>query len=342
MRRWIVVGLYVLLGLVPFLVQQDPYWLSLLTKLFINSILALSLWPLFVVGRLNMGHAAFYGMGAFGVAVLMLDFGLSFWIALPIVLVLVAIVAAIFGYPTLRIRGAYFGLATFAIVEITRLTYLRFDKPFGGAQGLFNVPPVSPIALPGLPELSFASYTPQYYLVFAALVLTTAFYYRYVHSSIGLTMRSIHESSQLSEAVGVNIFRFEIVTYVLGSVGAGVAGALFAGYARYLDPNTFSMWKSFEVVGYIIVGGTQFVLGPLVGVGLLTLLPELLNIPKEGMPIVTAAALMFVMFAMPGGLVSLPRELVRLARRLRRRRQPDVAGAPQAHTLDQAVLSEES
>lgn len=315
MKRWTLIILFVLLAMAPFLFQFDPYLLSFLSKLYINAILAISLWPLFIIGRLTLGHGAFYGLGAYGVSLLMLKLGMSFWLALPIALILVAIVAVAFSFPSLRINGAYFAMATFAFSEMLRLVYLRFDGLFGGAQGLFNIPKVTPITVPYLPTLSFVSQSNQYYLVLASLAVACALYYRYVHSHLGLTMRSIHDAHNLAQALGVNVFAFQMATFILSAVGAAFAGALYAGMAGYLDPNLFGIPKSIEAQAYVIIGGAGFAIGPILGAAFMTALPEYLNLARETAPIITGLALIVTMLVLRGGLVTLPDVLAHTARK---------------------------
>jgi branched-chain amino acid transport system permease protein len=320
----LLLALFVVLAVVPALVPVDAYWLSLGAKLYLNAMIAISMWPLFVIGRLTLAHAAFYGLGAYGAAVLMVKFGWSFWLALPVAVLFVSVLALVLGLPTLRVHGAYFVIATFAFGEVVRLAYLRFEEPFGGAQGLFGIPTATPIHVPGLPPVKFDSFIGQYYLVFAGLAMLTLGYYRYVHSYLGLVMRSIHHGRQQSQALGVNVFAYEMVTFMVTAAGAALAGALYAVYARYLDPNLFGFHKSVDAQAYVIIGGAGFALGPILGAAYMTVVPEYLNMAKESAPIITGASLVLTMLFLRGGLVSLPARLVGLARAVRRLR----GGAP--------------
>lgn len=307
-NKWLLIGVFVFGAIVPYIADSDPYWLSLLSKLYINAMFGLSMWPLFLIGRLTLAHAAFYGFGAYGVSLLMLRLGWSFWIAMPVGMILVAAAAALFGWPTLRIRAIAFVIATFAFAEVGRLIYLRFDNPFGGAQGLFGVPGVSPLPLPFVGEITFTSFISQYYLMLGFLALLTLVYYRMMHSYLGLVIRSIRDANQLTKALGVNVFAYEMVTFVVTGVGAAVAGGLYATWAHYLEPNLFHFGKSIDPQAYVVVGGASWALGPLFGAAFMTFMPEYLNLAREAAPIITGSALLICMFFVRGGLVTLPNQ----------------------------------
>ena len=316
-RRLIaLLAIFALFTLIPAISAGDPYWLSLFTKVFINMMFAVSMWPLFVVGRLTLAHGAFYGMGAYGVSILMINLKMNFWLAVPMVILVVCLIAYLFGKPSLSIFGAQFTMATFALNEVLRLSYLRFDNPFGGAQGLIGVPSPSPLALPFLPAIEFDSLVSQYFLVLTILVVITLAYYRYVHSYLGLVMHSIHEGAHLARTMGVNVFRYEMTTFVITAAGATLAGAFYAVWAQYLEPNLFGFHKSIEAQAFVIVGGAGSAIGPIIGAAFMSLLPEYLQMAREASPIITGSALILTMLFLKGGFVTLPTELMKGGHRL--------------------------
>lgn len=321
MRRWLgLAGVLLLLAALPIVTQFDPYWLTVFSTLAINALLGITIWVLFVVGRLSLGHAAFYGLGAYGVSLLMLKAGWTFWIALPVVLASVALVAVIVGFPTLRARGAYFVLTTFAFAEIVRLSYVRFADVSGGAQGLFGIPSANSLELgPGLPALTFTSYLSQYYLILAAVAVVAGCFFRYVSTPLGLVLRSIHDAPDLSRALGINVFAHLLSTFVVSAVGAALAGALYAVSARYLEPNLFGIHASINAQAYVIVGGVGSILGPILGAAFLTLLPETLHVTREAAPFATGLSLVAAVFLLRGGLITLPVRARRATRALQER-----------------------
>lgn len=309
-RRVLAAWTVVVLAVLPILVGFDPYWLTVFTSLAINALLGTTIWVLFVVGRLTLGHAAFYGMGAYGVSLLIVNAGWNFWVALPVVLLAVALVAVAVGFPTLRARGAYFVLTTFAFAEIVRLGYVRFAGLSGGAQGLFGIPRPDPIVLGGdLLSISFSSYASQYYLILAALAIVSACFVHYVNTPLGLVLKSVHDEPALAQALGINVFAHLLVTFVVSAVGAALAGALYAVSAGYIEPNLFGIHTSINAQAFAIIGGIGSVSGPIVGAAFLTMLSEGLHITRTAAPLVTGVALIVASFLLRGGLVTLPSRL---------------------------------
>lgn len=189
--------------LVPVL-TDDPYWLGVFIIMGINIILAVGLWIIILTGQLSLAQGAFMGIGAYTSALLTLRLDWSFWAALPAAGAAAAGVALALGYPILRVRGAYFAILTFALGEIARLVWQRWDDPFGGHTGLYGIPTPDSISTAITPDILFSDRVNYYYLVLALVATTVVAAYRLASSRMGLTFRAIREAEELAQGVGIS------------------------------------------------------------------------------------------------------------------------------------------
>jgi branched-chain amino acid transport system permease protein len=230
--------------------------------------------------------------------------GLSFWLAFPTAGLISSLVALLIGYPTLRIKGVYFAIITFAFAEIVRLLIVHWPSLLGGYGGIPDVPPPSPIF-----TISFKSRIPYYYLILAVCLFTYWVMVRIDKSRIGQIFSSIHESDTLAESIGINIMRYKVTAFCIGCFFAGLSGSFYAHYFNFTSPEFFTIWQSVYCLLFVIVGGVGSVWGPLLGSFFMTLVPELLRVTRELEPVIYAVILIAVMFLLPGGLVTLPARL---------------------------------
>lgn len=299
--------LLILVGLAAFpAFTQDPYILSILIT---TGIWTTSVWGVRIImstGQLTLGHAAYMAVGAYASTLLTMKVGLSFWLAFPLAGLISSFVALLIGYPTLRIKGVYFAIITFAFAEIVRLLIVHWPSLLGGYGGIPDVPPPSPIF-----TISFKSRIPYYYLILAVSLFTFWVMVRIDKSRIGRIFSSIHESDTLAESVGINIMRYKVTAFCIGCFFAGLSGSFYAHYFNFTSPEFFTIWQSVYCLLFVIVGGVGSVWGPLLGSFFMTLVPELLRVARELEPVIYAVILIAVMFLLPGGLVTLPARLRR-------------------------------
>jgi len=284
---------------------QDPYLLNLLIT---TGIWTTSVWGVRVImstGQLTLGHAAYMAVGAYASTLLTMKVGLSFWLALPLAGVISSFIALLIGYPTLRIKGVYFSIITFAFAEIIRLIIVHWPSLLGGFGGIANIPAPSPIF-----SISFTSRIPFYYLILAISLMTYLVMVRVEKSRIGKIFSSIHESDTLAEAIGINIMKYKVAGFCIGCFFAGLSGSFYAHYFNFTSPEFFTIWQSIYCLIFVLVGGAGSVLGPLLGSFFLTLVPEFLRVAREYEPVVYAIILILVMFLLPGGLITLPARLL--------------------------------
>jgi len=286
--------------------SQDPYFLNILIT---TGIWTTSVWGVRLImstGQLTLGHAAYMAVGAYSSALLVMKAGLSFWLAFPLSGLTSALIGLLIGYPTLRIKGVYFSIITFAFAEIIRLIIIDWPSFLGGYGGIAGIPAPSPFF-----SISFTSRLPYYYLILITCLITYVVMVRMDRSRIGKIFSSIHESDTLAESVGINIMKYKVIAFCIGCFFAGLSGSLYAHYFNFTSPELFTIWQSIYCLIFVLVGGVGSVLGPLLGTFFLTLAPEFLRVARAYEPVVYAVILILIMFLLPGGLISLPARLQR-------------------------------
>ncbi len=301
--KWAPIILLAILVACP-AITQDPYFLNMLIT---AGIWTTSIWGVRVImstGQLTLGHAAYMAVGAYASTLLTMKAGLSFWLAFPLSGLISALIALLIGYPTLRIKGVYFSIITFAFAEILRLIIVHWPSLLGGYGGIANIPRPQPIF-----SISFTSRVPFYYLILAVSLATYLVMIRIDRSRIGKIFSSIHESDALAESVGINVMKYKILAFCLGCFFAGLSGSFYAHYFAFTSPEFFTIWQSIYCLLFVIVGGVGSVWGPPLGSLFMTLVPEFLRVAREYEPVIYSIILIVVMFLLPGGLVTLPARL---------------------------------
>src|SRR5215467_6543265 len=250
----------------------DNYTQSILIFTGINVIAAYSFYAPFKTGQVSLGQAGFMAVGAYTAAILTQKFGMPFAVALIAGGVVAGVVGVAVGFPALRIKGIYLLLLTLGFAEIVSVIVLSWDY-VGGAQGFRKIP--------------FNRYTLDYVVVIILVLLVL--FARLERSSLGRAMDSIHQDETAAEAMGVDVVRIKLLAFGLGAVIAGLAGALYAHHATYIDSNTFNIMVAVEILMFVIVGGSSTYWGPLLGAGFLTLLPEFLRTLRDWLELVPVA-----------------------------------------------------
>jgi len=278
-------------------VLSNPYDLQLLTFIGIYTLLALGLNMLMgYAGQISLGHAAFYGLGAYTSGVLTVHWGWSPWAALPAALALTALVAFLVGLPTLKLSGYYLGMGTLGFGIIVHVLFREWSSLTGGASGMVGIPPLEAggIVLSG----------GRGYFFLVWLVVMGAFVAceRIVGSRVGRALRAIHDGEHAAAAMGVDTSRLKVSVFVLSAVFAALAGFLYAHLVSFVSPESFGFMVSIKVVAMVVIGGMATIWGALLGASLLTLLPEWLHVFSDYEMIIYGLILMVVMIFLPRGL----------------------------------------
>jgi branched-chain amino acid transport system permease protein len=295
MTRALALALGVVVLALP-VATTDPYWLHVLIMATLNVSLALSLRVLWNVGVLSCGHAALMGVGAYASALLATGAGLNPWLGLLAGSAATVVVSVGLGYLSLRLRGIYFVLVTFAFNEVFFLAVNRWRDVTGGPSGIVGIP-----RFPGLPP-GRVSY---YYVALGLLAVTMLVLRGLERSRVGAIWFAIRDSDLRAQCVGVNVIFYRVFAFAASAVFAGAWGAFYAHYQTVIAPTDFTIWQSVYVQLYMIVGGAAAFAGPVVGGATLTIFTELIRATGPLVSVIYGVLLTFVMLFLPGGLVSL-------------------------------------
>ncbi len=276
---------------------SNPYYLQLLTFIGINTLLALGLnMVMGYAGQISLGHAAFYGLGAYTSALLTIHLDWSPWLALPITLVFTAVTAFLVALPMLRLSGYYLGMGTLAFGMIGFSVFLQWRTLTGGDSGLVGIPLLT------LGPISFDYGSSPVYLVWGVVFLSFWVCERIIGSRIGRALRALHDSERAAAAMGIDTSRLKVQVFVFSAVLAAMAGFLYAHLVTFISPHTFDFLMSIKIVTMVVIGGMASVWGALLGASLLTLLPEWLHVFSDYEMIIYGLILVVIMIFMPQGL----------------------------------------
>ena len=298
-----LIGLFILfaiLALVPLGVGE--YHLNIMMLVLIYLIVVSSYRLLATTGEISLSHVVIMGIGGYTTALLSrYPFSLPFWVTAFIGGMVAVGFAYATAYPVFRMKGFYFVLGSFARGEAGSLSWQRWTIPFGGTKGIPFIPP------PSLGGFIFNTPLSYYYLTLGITVGCMVALYLINISRIGKAMVAIHSQDDLCESLGINVFHYKRLAYVTASFFAGIAGALMAHYLGSVNPAQFSLTPMFFVLVWAIVGGLNTFWGPIIGVGILIPVQEAIRGRfVEFTPMFFGLILIAMVFALPGGLESLP------------------------------------
>ena len=279
---------------------QSPYHLHVAIMAGIFGVLAMSLNLLLgYTGQLSLGHAAFFGIGAYTSALLTLKLDWSFWPALGVAVALAALAGFFIGRLALKLRGAYFVLVTISFAGVISLVSVNWIELTNGPLGLPGVP------APALGPWSLRSKTAYYYLVLTAVGLSYLVCRRLVRSRIGRALVALRENEPLAESVGVDVTHYLVLAAVVSAAMAGLGGSLYAHYTRFVSPEVFLFTYTVTMVIMVVAGGKGTLAGPLVGAVLFTVLPEALRAAAswQWQMLVYGVLLVLLVFFLPHGIV---------------------------------------
>ena len=316
-RLPLVAGLLLLavLLLVPPLLKNYGIYLFSYWLVFIIATMGLNL-TVGYAGQKSLGHAAFFGIGAYTVAIL-LKAGISFWIGLPLAMLGCFAVGLALGFPALRVQALYLAFATLGFNTALWLVMRNEEWLTGGTFGINN------IARPSLLGLSLDGPLAYYYLILGATLLLGALLWRLLASPWGKAFTALRDNPIRAESLGVNVQAYTLLAFAIGAVNAGIAGALFAPLVEFIDPAPFAVGASIMMYLMVVVGGAGYFFGPVLGSAVGVLLPEWLRFAQAWYLFVFGAAVVLMMLWLPDGLLSIPD-------RLKARRQARAAAAAAA------------
>ena len=302
-----------------------------ITKTYIMGILCRILLYITLAGSLNVingysgqtciGHAGFVCIGAYVEAILATRYGVNFWVLVPVAGVFTAMAGLLIALPTLKMTGIYLAIVTLGFSEITRLTVLNWESLTGGPLGIKGIP------VPRLFTLSFRNSRNYYYLFLVTALLFLFVTERVVRSRVGRAWMSIREDQAAARALGVEVSWYKALNFMYGAFWAGVAGAVYAPYVRFIDSTFFTLDEGFNILSMVIIGGQGTLSGPVVGSVIVNLLTELLRPIGQWRMVAYGILIIVMMWWRPQGLAGASDSI--LAGREIRRRQKVREGAEQ-------------
>lgn len=301
-----IVGLAILIGflvVVPFSVSG--YKVDFLTMLFANIILGASFRVITKTGGWSLAHVPMMGVGAYATALMAGKLGIPFWFSMPLAGLAGGLVGLAISYPLVRTKGFAFFVASFAAGEALRLSWIRFKIPFGGHQGL--IVPI-PESIPGTAFLDFGEAIPYYFLTLLVTAVCLIFMYRFDKSRIGDTMQAVHSNEALAKSLGINVNKYKMIAFSVGSFFAAIGGVMLAHRLWAIEPHQFGFTTTLYLLVWVVFGGSQTFAGPIVGVVVLSILGEILRPLADWEPMVYGIIIILTLIFLPDGLESLPKQ----------------------------------
>ncbi len=221
-------------------------------------------------GQISLGQGAFLGVGAFSCAFFMNEWGIPFWLAMPMAGLVTAAVGMIFGIPSLRLKGLYLAIATLAAQFILEYLFLHLEGITGGSNGvMFPSPQVG--------DFAFDTDQSIYYVIITVAVLTTIYTTNLFRSKDGRAFVAVRDHYLSAEIMGIHLFKYRLLSFAISSFIVGIAGSLWGAYTQYITPEHFTIAESINYLAMIIIGGMGSVLGSIYGAIFMTLVPNLLS-----------------------------------------------------------------
>lgn len=301
-KNWMKRGWWLILLLAGGLIAPhviSEFYLLILGEALIMSLFALSFNLLFgTMGQLPFGQAAFYGMGGYGMAMLLTKFQLGFWWSFIAGVGIAALFGLLVGLFCVRLRGIYFSILTLAFGQLIFVIIYKWHDFTGGDDGIQGVFPPEYLKDP----------VHYYYFILLVFCLSAFLLWRIIHSPFGYTLQAMRENSERTEFLGIPIARYMLIAFVISAAFTGLAGALWAPFYRSVAPSTLMWIKSGEPVMATILGGAGLFFGPVLGTFLITFIHAYLLGFTHFWPIIMGTLILIVIFLLPGGILGFIKE----------------------------------
>jgi branched-chain amino acid transport system permease protein len=293
----LLLGLALYAALPPFLKNYGVYLMTLLL-VYLMPAMGLNL-VVGYAGQMSIGQAAFFGIGAYHVAILM-KLGLPFFAVLPVAAGSCFIIGLMLGFPALRVQHHYLAFATLGFNVLVYLILRNEQSWSGGTFGLSGIPRPSLFGVELNGNLAF------FYFTFVSTILLSLLLAWLLRSPWGRAFAALRDNPIRAESLGVNITAYTLLAFAIGAACAGVGGAYYAVLVQYIEPTAFNVPASLMMLLAVIVGGSGRFFGPLVGTVVVILLPEWLRFAQNWYLMVFGFAVVALMIWLPGGVLSLP------------------------------------
>lgn len=276
---------------------HTSYWIGVLIMVLYKVVGSVSLRTISLSGTLTFAHGTFIALGAYCAGILAKNLGLP-----PVVTIIAgglfaALVSVITGLPFVRLKGMYYSMASM-FLGVTLVYVIKAMKITGGYHGLTRIPKL------------LANDIACYYVFLVIAVVLILLLYRFEFSRIGTTLRALAQSQDVASSIGVNATFYRLLAVGMGSFCAGVAGAAYGLYSTVLSPTNYDMTFSLWLLMYMLIGGEDYFIGPIIGAIIFVLIPELGRGLSAYAPFLTGICTLIVAYLLPGGLAGIP-DLIR-------------------------------
>jgi branched-chain amino acid transport system permease protein len=291
----IILGIFLIV--LPFVLQNiNDYFIHIAITIGVYIILSLSLNVIVgYAGQFALGHAAFYGIGAYVSALAMVNLNMSFWIALPLAAIATGVFGILLGSPVMRLKGDYLGIVTLGFGEIVRMIFVNWVKLTKGPMGIPGIPS------PEIFGYTFSSKIDFYFLILLLAVLTIFTINRVIHSGIGLNLLTVREDETVAKSIGIKPAKYKLLAFALGAFFAGAAGAFWASYISFISPDAFKYADSVNILAMVVLGGTASIPGSILGASILIIAPEILRYASDYRMMLLGIAIVMMMIFKPSG-----------------------------------------
>ncbi|WP_022854436.1 branched-chain amino acid ABC transporter permease [Thermodesulfatator atlanticus] len=277
--------------------NHNDYYFNVLNILFLKGLIVIGLSLLMgYAGQVSLGHAAFYGLGAYTSGILTTKYGLSCLAALGAAQLVTFSVALALGLPALRLKGHYLAMATLGFGVIIYVIFKEMISLTGGPSGLVGIPPLE------LFGLTFIESRHYYFLFGAVLLVFLLVALHIAHSPFGRSLLALHDSEPATMSLGYDTRKLKLIVFVFSACLAGLAGSLYAHFAMFIAPTSFTFLHSVKLVTMVVIGGIASIWGALLGAVVLTILPEVLTIFEDYDVLIFGTILILIMIFLPEGL----------------------------------------
>ncbi|OQB48163.1 MAG: D-allose transport system permease protein AlsC [Firmicutes bacterium ADurb.Bin153] len=286
------------------LFAKTDYQMYVLSLGAISSILVISLnYLMGLCGLTSLGHAAFWGLGAYTTALLLTRLNFPFIVALLMGGIVSAMVGVLLGIPSLKIKNVYLVITTIGFNQILELIFNNWVPLTRGADGIPQIPP------PSLGPIIFSTPIAKYYFIVSVMLISVLAFARIKDSRVGRAVQAIRDNEMAAESSGIDVRFYKILIFTISAFVAGISGGLLASFIGYISPDTFSPAASQTIVAMLLVGGPGTIWGAVVGGFMLQIIPEWMRFLKESYMALYGLLVAIIALKAPGGIGELVRTL---------------------------------
>lgn len=297
-KSWIVLAIFALALIPSFITVKYYLHLSILALMWVITAQGQNLIQGYT-GYVSIVQAGFMGIGAYSTALLGMHFDLPVWLTITLAPIITAVFAVATGYPSLRVKGHYFAIVTLAFNLVIFIVLMNWHDLTQGEAGITGIPK------PGDKDSIFnwRDRVTYYYFVLIISVVMTLLAALLVKSRIGKILIAIRQNEDLVGAIGISAWRYKLFAFVTSAFYAGLAGALYAHYQSFINPEIFGVAQSLDAILAVIVGGSGTIIGPFIGAFFVVFLPEYLRFADSFRLIIYGLVLVLATIFMPRGIV---------------------------------------